>query len=285
MRNWITNNSDSQFLGNNQDDLATYYIYDNVVGGDINLYTLNTGSQIYNNLLLTSAAGDDGSIVGIGSWETSYQENVWNNITISNGQPTWGYDVDEPFSTGSSTSPLSYMDYNVYDSTPEYYFNGTYTLAQMQAQGFEQHAYVVSSALSVYQNLTSYVLLPQWTTAGRYGDPVGPRYPVAQIMNTSRYGPGALTTGTSPSVTQQPQNQTVASGGSATFSIQASGSGLLYQWMTSNNGGSTWAVIQGATSSAYTIAQVSSSDNNAVFRCLVSSAGGSAWSNLATLTV
>ena len=191
-RNWITNNSGDQFMGNNQDDLATYYIYDNVVGGDINLYALNTGSQIYNNLLLTSAAGDDGRIVGIGSWISSYQENVWNNITISKGQPTWGYDVGEAFSMGSSTSPLSYMDYNVYDSTPEYCFNGTiYTLAQMQAQGFEQHAYVVSSALSVYQNLTSYVLLPQWTTAGRYGDPVGPRYPVAQIMNTSRYGPGA----------------------------------------------------------------------------------------------
>ena len=66
----------------------------------------------------------------------------------------------------------------------------------------------------------------------------------------------------------------MASGGSATFSIQASGSGTLFQWMTSNNGGSTWAVIQGATSSAYTIAQVASSDNNAVFRCLVSSAVG-----------
>ena len=84
----------------------------------------------------------------IGAWTTSYQENVWNNITITNGQPVLGYDVDEPFSTGSSTSPLSYMDYNVYDSTPEYDFNGTiYTLAQMQAQGFEQHAYVVSSAI------------------------------------------------------------------------------------------------------------------------------------------
>jgi Bacterial Ig-like domain len=284
-RNWITNNSGDQFLGNNQNDLATYYMYDNVIGGDLNLEALNTGSQIYNNLLITSNVGDGGRITGIGTEATTYQENVWNNITIANNQPLWGYDADEPLSVGGSTSPLSYMDYNVYDSTPEYYFNSTYTLAQMQSDGFENHAYVVSGLSSLYQNETSWVLLPQWTTAGRYGDPVGPRYPVAQIMNTSRYGPGALTTGTAPSITQQPQNQKVASGGSATFSVQASGSGLLYQWMTSNNGGSTWAVVQGATSSAYTIAQVSSADNSAVFRCLVSNVGGSAWSNLATITV
>ena len=180
------------------------------------------------------------------------------------------------------------MDYNVYDSTPGYAFN-TYgfgfTLAQMQSYGFENHAYVVPSALSVFQNLTSYVLLPQWETAGRYGDPVGPRYPVAQIMNTSRYGPGALTTGTSPSITQQPQNQTVASGGSATFSAQASGSGLQYQWMTSTNAGSSWSVIQGATSATYSLPDVSSADNNEVFWCLVSNVGGSAWSVPVTLTV
>ena len=30
-RNWITNNSDDQFLGNNQNDQAVYYIYDNVI--------------------------------------------------------------------------------------------------------------------------------------------------------------------------------------------------------------------------------------------------------------
>ena len=86
------------------------------------------------------------------------------------------------------------MDYNVYDGTPSYWFNYiTYTLSQFQGQGFENHSSVVASALSVYQDLTSWVLKPQWTTAGRYGDPVGPRYPIAQILNTSRYGPGALT--------------------------------------------------------------------------------------------
>ena len=69
-----------------------------------------------------------------------------------------------------------------------------YTLSQFQAQGFEQHSSVISGDSNIFSNLTTYTLLPQWTTAGRYGDTVGPRYSVAQIMNTSRYGPGALST-------------------------------------------------------------------------------------------
>ena len=130
---------------------------------------------------------------GVGTWQTSYQENIWNNITITGNQPVWGYDGGEvAFSTGQSTSPLTYMDYNVYDSTPEYYFNGTYTLAQMQANGFETHAYVVSGLTSIYQDTTNWVLQSKWTTAGRYGDPVGPRFPIAQILDTNRYGPEAL---------------------------------------------------------------------------------------------
>ena len=180
-RNWITNNTGDQFLGNNQGDLATYYIYDNVINGGINLYTINTGSQIYNNLLFTT---------GVFSWEECYLSSIWNNIILTGSQPGSGYSTDESLSTGQSTSPVAYMDYNVYDNAPEYSFSGHYTLAQMQSYGFENHAYV-SSDSSLFQNTTSYVLLPQWTTAGRYGDPVGPRYPVAQIMNTSRYGPGA----------------------------------------------------------------------------------------------
>jgi hypothetical protein len=282
-RNWITGNTGDQFLGNNQNDEALYYIYDNVVGGDLNLYTTNSGSEIYNNLILTTTTLD-GNIAGIDGWQTLYQENIWNNITLSGGQSVWGYIATSvPFSTGSSTSPLSYMDYNVYNVTPAYDFNGTnYTLAQMQSSGFEQHS-VVASDSSIFVNEVSYVLQPALQTAGRNGGPVGPTYPVAQIMNTGRYGAGAL--GTSPTITQQPQNQRVQTGGSATFSVTVNGSGLLYQWMTSTNGGSTWSVIQGATSASYTINNASSANNNQVFWCLVSGTGGSAWSTPATLTV
>ena len=286
-RNYLTDDPGGAFLGNNQHSLATLYIYDNVVDGGISLQFLNTDCQVYNNLVFASDSYN-GYISGIGASTGSTDASIWNNIVLTGGQPVWGYVNSNQYLTDS---PLSYMGYNVYDAAPTYGFglylsNPTqYTLSQFQAQGFEQHAQVVSSDLSIFQNLTSYALLPQWTTAGRYGDAVGPRYPIAQILNTSRYGPGALSTGSSPSITQQPQNQTVSAGGSATFSVQVNGSGLLYQWQSSSDGGNTWVTIQGASSAAYTIPQVATTENGAVFRCLVSSVGGSAWSNPATLTV
>ena len=47
----------------------------------------------------------------------------------------------------------------------------------------------------------------------------------------------------------------------------------------------TWIPLQGANSASYTTASTSSSDNGAIFRALVSSVGGSAWSVPVTLTV
>ncbi|MFI5459059.1 MAG: NosD domain-containing protein, partial [Isosphaerales bacterium] len=288
-RNYLTNNTDLEFIGNNQGTAAILYIYDNVVDGEINLQFVNDSNQVYNNLIRTSDSYN-GKVTGIQAQNPSTNAQVWNNIILSEGQAVWGY-VDANENLTDSPPPLSYMNYNVYDSSPSYGFGlylsnpVTYSLSQFQGQGFEQHAQVVSSDLSIFQDLTSYVLLTQWTTAGRYGDPVGPRYPVAQILNTSRYGPGSLSTGISPIITQQPQNQTVSAGGSATFSVQVNGSGLLYQWQSSSDGGNTWMTIQGASSAAYTITQVTTTESGAVFRCLVSSVGGSAWSNPATLTV
>ena len=285
-RNWLTHNGDSQFLGNNQGDQARYYIYDNVVDGTINLYTLNTGSQIYNNLV-RSATSSEGRVVAVGSWQSSYLENIWNNIVLANKRAVWGYGVSAvPFSTGRPESPLRYMDYNVYDSTPAYLFkDATYTLAQLQSRGFERHAAVVAGSLSIFRDLTSYELKPRWSKAGRYGDPVGPRFPVARILDTRRYGPSALKTGNSPIITQQPENRVVSRGSIATFGVQATGSELSFQWEWSTDGGSTWMMIQGANSPVLTIPKTPASDDGAIFRCLVSCVGGSVWSDTAKLTV
>ena len=83
-----------------------------------------------------------------------------------------------------------------------------------------------------------------------------------------------------PAITQQPQNQTVPVGGSATFTVAASGSQpLSYQWQRNS------VDIPGATSSSYTLANVQASDNGATFRCRVSNAFGTTTSNPATLTI
>jgi hypothetical protein len=86
--------------------------------------------------------------------------------------------------------------------------------------------------------------------------------------------------GTPPSITTHPANQTVVQGQPASFTVVAGGSApLSYQWQR-NQGN-----IPGATSSSYTLASASLSDNGAKFRCVVMNGFGSATSNEATLTV
>ncbi|PYU10786.1 MAG: hypothetical protein DMG37_19065, partial [Acidobacteria bacterium] len=83
-----------------------------------------------------------------------------------------------------------------------------------------------------------------------------------------------------PSITTQPASQVVTVGQTATFAVVASGTTpLTYQWR--KNG----TAISGATSSSYTTAATTSSDNGAQFTVVVSNVAGSATSNAATLTV
>jgi hypothetical protein len=83
-----------------------------------------------------------------------------------------------------------------------------------------------------------------------------------------------------PSITTQPQNQTVTVGATATFSVVAAGTApLSYQW--SKNG----TAINGATNSSYMTPATVSGDNGATFTVKVSNVAGSQTSNPATLTV
>ena len=83
-----------------------------------------------------------------------------------------------------------------------------------------------------------------------------------------------------PSITTHPSSQTVPVGGSATFTVAASGTPpLSYQWQRNS------VDIAGATASSYTRSNVSAADNGALFRARVTNASGSATSNAATLTV
>lgn len=85
---------------------------------------------------------------------------------------------------------------------------------------------------------------------------------------------------TPPTIASHPENQTVAVGQSATFSVSATGTPPLnYQWQ--RNG----VDIPGETSSSFTISNAQLSDNGALFRALVSNSFGTATSNTAQLTV
>ena len=82
-----------------------------------------------------------------------------------------------------------------------------------------------------------------------------------------------------PSITQQPQSQSVAPGSSVTFSVQASGEGTLsYQWQKDGQN------IDGANGSSFTIDNAQNA-NEGGYRVVVSNDVASVTSNTATLTV
>ena len=88
------------------------------------------------------------------------------------------------------------------------------------------------------------------------------------------------TGGVAPTITTQPQSQTVMVGATATFSVVATGTApLSYQWSKSGT------TINGATNSTYTTPATVSGDNGATFTVTVSNAAGSMTSSAATLTV
>ena len=83
-----------------------------------------------------------------------------------------------------------------------------------------------------------------------------------------------------PSITQNPQSRTVPTGGSATFTVAATGAQpLSYQWQRDT------VNIPGATATSYTINNAQPQDNGATFRCRVSNTLGLVTSAAATLTV
>ena len=84
-----------------------------------------------------------------------------------------------------------------------------------------------------------------------------------------------------PTISAPPDNQSVVAGQTATFSVQASGSGTLsYQWKKNGTD-----IPTNATSSSYTTPAASIADNGAKYSVSVSNSVGTVTSNTATLEV
>lgn len=82
-----------------------------------------------------------------------------------------------------------------------------------------------------------------------------------------------LTVAVAPAINNSPADATVCEGANVSFTVNASGSGLTYQWQLSTDGGNNYSNISGATSSTLNLSAVSVSMNNYRYRCQVTSAG------------
>src|SRR5207244_12772176 len=83
-----------------------------------------------------------------------------------------------------------------------------------------------------------------------------------------------------PTITVQPANESLQAGGTARFSVEATGTPpLQYQWK--RNG----AAIPNATNPTYSLSSVSLADNGAQFQVIVSNSAGATPSSIVTLEV
>lgn len=73
-------------------------------------------------------------------------------------------------------------------------------------------------------------------------------------------------------ITGSPANVELCAGSNATFTVTGSSvPAINYQWQVSTNGGASWAEINGADASSYTVTGVIAVMNNNRYRCLLSS--------------
>ena len=94
-----------------------------------------------------------------------------------------------------------------------------------------------------------------------------------------------LTLNVAPTITGQPSNTSLFSGGIASFAAIASGSPTpATQWQVKASGTSPWTNITGATTTTYSF-PVSAADTGKQFRATFSNLAGSATSAAASLTV
>ena len=94
-----------------------------------------------------------------------------------------------------------------------------------------------------------------------------------------------LVSATGPTVTQHPTAQSVCAGGSATFTVAATGTGTLtYQWQKNSANVTNGGHYANCTTASMTVSSADSNDA-ASYRCVVTDSNGSVNSNAAALTL
>ncbi|MCW2623062.1 MAG: hypothetical protein JWL64_2664, partial [Frankiales bacterium] len=111
-------------------------------------------------------------------------------------------------------------------------------------------------------------------------DLVATMYPNNNVvfLNTGNAAPATIT--------DQPNNQTIASGNTATFvSAATSNTPQTVQWQLSTDGGTTYANIAGATAASYTTPLRTTANSGYRYRAVYTNYGGVVQTSAATLTV
>src|SRR6266851_5520680 len=108
---------------------------------------------------------------------------------------------------------------------------------------------------------------------------------IAQLCLLGALWSGSAFAQSAPSITQQPQSQSLLAGTNATFTVTASGqTPLRYQWSFNATNLTNSAHITGATNATLVVSNIVAADAGS-YRVVVTNSHGSATSSNATLTV
>ena len=112
------------------------------------------------------------------------------------------------------------------------------------------------------------------------------RCAVKNSAGTAYSTAATLTIAKTPSITAQPKSTSVKSGTTATFTVAATGGGLSYQWQYRTSSSDTWksSTLTGAKTTSLSV-KAETYRSGYQYRCKVTNAAGTAYSNAATLTV
>jgi hypothetical protein len=115
---------------------------------------------------------------------------------------------------------------------------------------------------------------------------------ITGVIYYSTWTNGSVTVYQPPQITSNPTNKTIYSGGSTSFSVTATGTGLGYQWQESTNGGANWSNLSngspysGVYTATLTINPANQTMNGYQYRCYVTgTCTPFVYSNAALLTV
>lgn len=133
-----------------------------------------------------------------------------------------------------------------------------------------QSIHVTTSTLRNWLALASISLLLS-ACGGDRNQPASTSTPAPTTSGAASAGPVAITA--------QPLSTAVSAGGTATFTVGASGDGLSYQWQRNGE------ALPGATRASYTTPAVSTTDSGTRYQVIVKSSQGELASQSATLTV
>jgi len=288
----------------------------NVTSGQVLAYNGTAWTAAADNALtLSTSAGSDLGTAAIGtSGEAARADHVHNLPTfaeITNGTATVTGNLTLNASTGSVTlnggtagsgSLTLNCEQNTHGVTiqgPPHSAAATYTLTLPTSDGAANQVLQTDGSGSLSWADQSAGGGITWATEPAASNSSGTAGQIAYgsgffyLHDGTEWRRAALSTfGTStPTITiaTQPQDLTLADGGSGNFTIAATvsdGSTPSYQWQNSDDSGATWDTLTGSTGTTYSLSGVSAADNGTQYRAIVSAAGASnVTSNVATLTV